>query len=117
MVDQAFILAENQKDLDEGKEKGLTDAVLDRILLTEKRIEDIADAIHLLIELQDPIGETLETIEKDNGLHIEVKRVPIGVIGMIYEARPNVTVDAATLALKTEMPSFYEEVPLRNIRI
>ena len=101
VVDQASILAENQKDLDDGKTKGLTDAVLDRIQLTEKRIEDIAGAIHLLIELQDPIGETLETIEKDNGLLIEVKRVPIGVIGMIYEARPNVTVDAATLALKT----------------
>jgi glutamate-5-semialdehyde dehydrogenase len=99
--DQAFILAANQKDLDEGKLKGLTDAVLDRILLTEKRILDMASAIHLLIELKDPIGETLETIKKENGLHIEVKRVPIGVIGMIYEARPNVTVDAATLTLKT----------------
>ena len=101
VVDQTYILAENQKDLDDGKTKGLTDAILDRIQLTEKRIEDMARAIHLLIELQDPIGETLETIEKDNGLLIEVKRVPIGVIGMIYEARPNVTVDAATLALKT----------------
>ena len=54
-----------------------------------------------MIELQDPIGETFETIEKENGLRIETKRVPIGVIGMIYEARPNVTVDAATLAIKT----------------
>ena len=101
VADQTSILAENQKDLDDGKAKGLTDAILDRILLTEKRIEDMANAIHLLIELQDPIGETLETIEKDNGLLIEVKRVPIGVVGMIYEARPNVTVDAATLAIKT----------------
>ena len=99
--DQTFILTANQKDLDEGKSKGLTEAILDRILLTEKRILDMANAIHLLIELKDPIGETLETIEKENGLHIEVKRVPIGVIGMIYEARPNVTVDAATLTLKT----------------
>ncbi|MEK4403766.1 glutamate-5-semialdehyde dehydrogenase [Sporosarcina sp. FSL K6-6792] len=101
VADQTSILAENQKDLDDGKAKGFTDAILDRILLTGKRIEDMANAIHLLIELQDPIGETVETIEKDNGLLIEVKRVPIGVIGMIYEARPNVTVDAATLALKT----------------
>jgi len=100
-TDQNFIIAENQKDMDDGKAKGLTDAILDRILLTKKRIEDMVGAIHLLIELQDPIGEILETIEKDNGLLIEVKRVPIGVIGMIYEARPNVTVDAATLALKT----------------
>ncbi|WP_342538073.1 glutamate-5-semialdehyde dehydrogenase [Sporosarcina sp. FSL K6-1540] len=101
VADQTSILAENQKDLDDGKAKGFTDAILDRILLTGKRIEDMANAIHLLIELQDPIGETVETIEKDNALLIEVKRVPIGVIGMIYEARPNVTVDAATLALKT----------------
>ncbi len=101
LVDQSSILAENQKDLDEGRSKGLTDAVLDRIMLNEKRIQDMAHAIKLLLKLKDPIGETLETIEKDNGLHIEVKRVPLGVIGMIYEARPNVTVDAATLALKT----------------
>ncbi|MEK5069877.1 glutamate-5-semialdehyde dehydrogenase [Sporosarcina sp. FSL K6-1508] len=101
MADQVSILSENEKDLDDGKAKGLTDAILDRILLTEKRIKDMASAIHLLIELQDPIGETVETIEKENGLLIEMKRVPIGVIGMIYEARPNVTVDAAALALKT----------------
>lgn len=79
----------------------MSDAILDRILLTEKRIEDMAGAIRLLIGLKDPIGETLETIEKENGLLIQKKRVPIGVIGMIYEARPNVTVDAATLSLKT----------------
>ncbi|WP_203246517.1 glutamate-5-semialdehyde dehydrogenase [Sporosarcina beigongshangi] len=101
LVDQSSILAENQKDLEEGRANGLTEAVLDRIMLTEKRIRDIAEAVKLLIALADPIGETLETIEKENGLHIEVKRVSIGVIGMIYEARPNVTVDAATLAIKT----------------
>ncbi|MCR2822794.1 glutamate-5-semialdehyde dehydrogenase [Lederbergia panacisoli] len=99
--DKAAILTENEKDLVEGKRNGLTEAVLDRIMLNEKRIDDMAHAIHQLIELQDPIGETLETIEKDNGLLIRKKRVPIGVIGMIYEARPNVTIDAATLALKT----------------
>lgn len=61
----------------------------------------MAHAVRLLTELQDPIGETLETIQKDNGLSIQKKRVPIGVIGMVYEARPNVTIDAATLSLKT----------------
>ncbi|KXH81958.1 glutamate-5-semialdehyde dehydrogenase [Sporosarcina sp. HYO08] len=101
LLDQESILAENQKDLQAGKENGLTDAILDRILLDEKRIQAMADAIQQLIELEDPIGETLEKIQKDNGLRIEMKRVPLGVIGMIYEARPNVTVDAATLALKT----------------
>ncbi|MEK3886743.1 glutamate-5-semialdehyde dehydrogenase [Bacillus sp. FSL K6-3431] len=101
LLDQSFILAENQKDLELGKEIGLTDSVLDRIMLNENRIQDMSDAIQLLVKLNDPIGETLETIEKDNGLHIQKKRVPIGVVGMIYEARPNVTIDAATLSLKT----------------
>lgn len=99
--DQKQILQENQKDLLKGKEKGLSDSVLDRIMLNEKRISDMAEAIGQLIQLNDPIGETIETINKENGLIIESKRVPIGVIGMIYEARPNVTIDAATLALKT----------------
>jgi glutamate-5-semialdehyde dehydrogenase len=70
-------------------------------MLNEKRIVDMSEAIGQLIQLNDPIGETIETIHKENGLLIESKRVPLGVIGMIYEARPNVTIDAATLALKT----------------
>lgn len=101
IMDQSYIIEENQKDLEEGKRKGLSDAVLDRIMLNQKRIQDMAHAIRLLINLKDPIGETLETIDKENGLRIQKKRVPLGVIGMIYEARPNVTIDAATLALKT----------------
>ncbi|WP_078434787.1 glutamate-5-semialdehyde dehydrogenase [Metabacillus halosaccharovorans] len=101
LVDQGMIIEENRKDLEAGKKNGLTESILDRIMLNEKRILDIAEAIRLLIDLKDPIGETIETIEKENGLLIKKKRVPIGVIGMIYEARPNVTVDAATLALKT----------------
>lgn len=95
------LIAENQKDLHAGKAKGLSDNVLDRIMLNSKRIEDMAAAIKLLVQLKDPIGSNLETIEKDNGLLIKKNRVPIGVIGMIYEARPNVTIDAATLSLKT----------------
>lgn len=100
IADQAHILAENKKDLDQGEKAGLTTSVLDRIMLNETRIKDMADAITLLIDLKDPIGDVLESIEKDNGISIEKRRVPIGVIGMIYEARPNVTVDAATLTLK-----------------
>ena len=61
----------------------------------------MAEGVRLLVDLKDPIGETLEEIHKENGLHIIKKRVPIGVIAMIYEARPNVTIDAASLALKT----------------
>jgi glutamate-5-semialdehyde dehydrogenase len=99
--EQDYLVTENQKDLDFGRSNGLSDSILDRMLLNKKRIEDMANAIRLLIKLKDPIGETLETIEKENGLLIQKKRVPLGVIGMIYEARPNVTIDAATLSLKT----------------
>ncbi|WP_071395226.1 glutamate-5-semialdehyde dehydrogenase [Bacillus tuaregi] len=101
IIDQEEILIENSRDLELGKQKGLSASVLDRIMLNEKRIKDMSEAIHQLIKLEDPVGETLETITKENGLIINSKRVPIGVIGMIYEARPNVTIDAATLALKT----------------
>jgi len=101
IVDKDTILLENQKDLETGRQNGLSESVLDRIMLNEKRIQDMADAVRLLIQLKDPIGENLENIEKENGLIIKKNRVPMGVIGMIYEARPNVTIDAATLALKT----------------
>lgn len=99
--DKELLILENQKDLDAGKANGLSAAILDRIMLNEKRIEDMSEAIRLLVDLTDPIGETLERIQKDNGLLIQKQRVPLGVVGMIYEARPNVTVDAATLSLKT----------------
>ncbi|API91208.1 gamma-glutamyl phosphate reductase [Virgibacillus pantothenticus] len=99
--DKEVILKENQKDLQEGENNGISKAILDRIMLDDTRIEAMHDAIFQLIDLNDPIGEVLESLEKDNGLRVERKRVPIGVIGMIYEARPNVTIDAATLSLKT----------------
>lgn len=101
LSEQAFIIQENEKDIQLGKQNGLSEGVLDRILLNEQRIQEMAHTIHLLIELNDPIGENIETIKKDNGLVIKKNRVPLGVIGMIYEARPNVTIDAATLSLKT----------------
>ncbi|WP_042349321.1 glutamate-5-semialdehyde dehydrogenase [Bacillus massiliigorillae] len=99
--DAAAIIAENEKDLQAGRDKNFTDSLLDRLMLDSNRINAMADAIGQLIDLKDPIGDSLEKIEKENGLHIEKVRVPIGVVGMIYEARPNVTVDAATLSLKT----------------
>ncbi len=101
LIDQDILISENLKDLANGKEKGMATSTLDRIMLNKERITAMADAIHLLVKLNDPVGTTLEHIEKDNGLLIEKRMVPIGVIGMIYEARPNVTVDAATLSLKT----------------
>lgn len=99
--DQTEIIAANEKDLARGRENGLNTSVLDRIMLNEERIAAMAHGIELLVELHDPIGEILEKNELDNGLHVEKIRVPIGVVGMIYEARPNVTIDAATLSLKT----------------
>lgn len=101
IVDQETIIAENAKDLAYGDKQGMPVSTLDRIMLNKERIEAMANAIHLLVKLEDPVGNLLEKIEKDNGLLIEKRLVPIGVIGMIYEARPNVTVDAATLSLKT----------------
>lgn len=101
LEDEEFLLEENEKDLQLGKESGISEAILDRMMLNEERIQDMVHGIEQLIDLKDPIGEVLESTEKENGLIIERKRVPIGVIGMIYESRPNVTVDAATLSLKT----------------
>ncbi|RDW18088.1 glutamate-5-semialdehyde dehydrogenase [Oceanobacillus arenosus] len=101
VADQAIILEENKKDIESGIEKGLSTSILDRIMLSEARIKAMAEGVIQVTKLVDPIGETLETIEKENGLHIEKQRVPLGVIGMIYEARPNVTIDAAALTLKT----------------
>lgn len=101
LADQTEILAANRKDLQHGEQNGLSKAILDRIQLSEDRMTDMSEAVKMLVDLEDPIGDVIETVEKDNGLHIEKRRVPIGVIGMIYEARPNVTIDAATLSLKT----------------
>lgn len=100
-ADKGYLIEANGRDLSEGKSKGLTASILDRIMLDEQRIDAIADAIVQVSNLADPLGEVLETIEKENGLFIQRKRVPVGVVGMIYEARPNVTIDAAALTLKT----------------
>lgn len=99
--DQELIIKANKIDLENGKENGLSSSVLDRIMLDEKRINNMALALKELIKLNDPVGVVVEEIEKENGLKIIKKTVPIGVMGMIYEARPNVTIDAASLALKT----------------
>jgi glutamate-5-semialdehyde dehydrogenase len=100
LTEKELILTENVKDIRAGEEKGFSPSLLDRLLLTEERIEQIVEGIRQLIELQDPIGETIEAWERPNGLQIHTVRVPLGVIGMVYEARPNVTVDAGSLCLK-----------------
>ncbi|HFT2184470.1 glutamate-5-semialdehyde dehydrogenase [Bacillus cereus] len=97
----AYILEENKRDIEEGKAKGFSDSLLDRLMLNEQRIVDMTEGIKQLIELRDPVGECVSAWKRPNGLSIQEMRVPLGVVGMIYEARPNVTVDAATICLKT----------------
>jgi glutamate-5-semialdehyde dehydrogenase len=95
------IIEENQKDVDNGRKKGLSKAILDRLLLDESRIEAMASAVEDVAGLQDPIGEVIEGFKTYNELKISKIRVPLGVVGIIYEARPNVTVDAAALCIKS----------------
>ncbi len=97
----SHILEANNKDLDKGREKGYTEAYMDRLALSEDRIADFANGLREVAELEDPVGDILSDWTLENGLQVEKVRVPLGVIGMIYEARPNVTVDATGLALKS----------------
>ena len=95
------IIAANAEDLERGRLNGTPESLLDRLALDVARIDSIAEGLQQIAVLPDPVGDTLETIERPNGLSIQKLRVPLGVIGIIYEARPNVTVDAAGLCLKT----------------
>ena len=92
---------ENEKDLAMAEENGLSEAMVDRLRLTHERIDSMVKGLRQLIELPDPVGAVLETKERPNGLEINQVRVPIGVIGIIYESRPNVTIDCAGLCLKS----------------
>ncbi|KFZ30213.1 gamma-glutamyl phosphate reductase [Pseudidiomarina salinarum] len=98
---QDDILAVNKKDVDAGKEKGLSEAMLDRLQLDPERIEGMATAIEEIIELDDPVGQRKPFTIRPNGLVVEKMRIPLGVICMIYEARPNVTADAGALCFKS----------------
>ncbi len=95
------ILTENEKDIEAGEKKGMHPGLMDRLRLTNERIEGMAEGLKQVAELPDPIGEVMETFEKPNGLSIEKRRVPMGVIGIIYESRPNVTADAFGLCFKS----------------
>lgn len=101
IIKKEEIKAANNLDLIAGKEAGLTFALLDRLELTDSRIESMAQSLREMAAFIDPIGEIISGWRHKNGLSIEKKRVPLGVIGMIYESRPNVTIDAAGLALKS----------------
>ena len=101
LKEKSTILSENEKDLEAGRKKGMHPGLLDRLALTEDRIKGMAEGLLQIAELPDPIGELMETFERPNGLHIEKRRVPMGVIGIIYESRPNVTADAFGLCFKS----------------
>ena len=100
-ADEAAILAANALDLAAAKAKGLTDAMTDRLRLDHARLEDIAVACEAVAKLPDPVGEVTEDWTRPNGLRIVRRRVPIGLVAIIFESRPNVTVDAAALCLKS----------------
>ncbi|RAP56404.1 glutamate-5-semialdehyde dehydrogenase [Oleiagrimonas sp. MCCC 1A03011] len=94
------VLAANAEDMKAAREKGIGEAMLDRLALDEKRLAGVADALRFVASLPDPVGEVTESHTSDKGFEIQRVRVPLGIIGMIYEARPNVTADAAALCLK-----------------
>lgn len=97
----AYLLEENEKDLKAAEEKGVKQSLIDRLRLTQQRIEDMAEGLRQVAGLDDPIGEVLSMKNRPNGLRIGTKRVPLGVAGIIYESRPNVTADAFALCFKT----------------
>lgn len=118
-----FIITENKKDLEKGKEKGLSKAFLDRLELTEKRINDMIRACNEIIALNDPVGKVYDMVVRPQGFKVGKMRTPIGVIGIIYESRPNVTIEASALCLKSGngvilrggSDAFYSNMALVNI--
>ena len=118
-----YICRENEKDLAKAKDNGISDVMLDRLKLTPERIEGIADGVRKIVALPDPVGEVVNMVKRPNGLLIGKKRVPLGVVGVIYESRPNVTVDTAALCLKSSnavvlrggSEAFYSNLALSNI--
>ncbi|WP_279145457.1 glutamate-5-semialdehyde dehydrogenase [Photobacterium carnosum] len=100
-ANQAVILAANKQDTDAAIASGMSDALIDRLLLNDERISAIANDVRNVINLNDPVGAELDSRVLENGMRLSRRRVPLGVIGVIYEARPNVTIDIAALCLKT----------------
>ena len=97
-----LILKANQLDMDAAKSAGISSSLKDRLLLTEKRVKEMAAATRDIAKLTDPLGKILVERNRDNGLNLKQKSVPFGVVGMVYEARPNVTVDAAVILIKSD---------------
>src|ERR687895_1214322 len=95
------ILEANARDLEAGREAGLSSALMDRLALDERRVAAMATGVREIVALPDPVGEVLDGFRLPNGLDVRKVRVPLGVVAVVYEARPNVTIDAAALALKS----------------
>jgi glutamate-5-semialdehyde dehydrogenase len=95
------LLEANAADFDAGREEGLSEALLDRLALTDSRVREMAKGVREIAELEDPVGEITESWTLENGLEVAKKRAPLGVVAVVYEARPNVTIDAAALCLKS----------------
>src|SRR5215210_8912922 len=93
------ILEANARDLEAGRESGLSSALMDRLALDERRVAAMAAGVREIVALPDPVGEVLDGFRLPNGLDVRKVRVPLGVVAVVYEARPNVTIDAAALAL------------------
>ncbi|MDX6917696.1 glutamate-5-semialdehyde dehydrogenase [Pectobacterium carotovorum] len=100
-AESATILAANALDLTDARQNGMSEALQDRLLLTQERLSAIASDVRQVCRLTDPVGQVMDGSMLDNGLKLERRRVPLGVVGVIYEARPNVTIDVASLCLKT----------------
>lgn len=101
VANTSSIIEANQKDIENAKQQGMKESMIDRLLLDESRILEIADGVLRVSQLDDPIGQVIRSIERPNGLKIQQVRIPIGTVGVVYEARPNVTVDIAAICIKT----------------
>ncbi|MDC4223565.1 MAG: hypothetical protein MPW15_04870 [Candidatus Manganitrophus sp.] len=113
----AFLLAENAKDLEAGKKKTLAPPLLERLTLTPKRIGEMSAGLREVAALPDPVGEVFKMTRRPNGIQVGQMRVPIGVIGIIYESRPNVTADAAGLCIKSGNGVILRGAPRRSTPI
>ncbi|MGY8874817.1 MAG: glutamate-5-semialdehyde dehydrogenase, partial [Pseudoalteromonas sp.] len=98
---KAFIIKENESDLSAARDNNLAASMIDRLTLNDERIEAMAEGIEVIVSLDDPVGQLRDITERPNGIKIRKMRVPLGVVCMIYEARPNVTADAGALCFKS----------------
>jgi len=95
------ILTENKKDIEEAKANNISSAMIDRLVLDDERLEDLINSVYAIAEQPQVVGEITESFTRDDGLKIQKQRIPLGVIGMIFESRPNVVIDCSCLAIKS----------------